>query len=300
MGSMALAASMICPTNFDYKPKIEMENRLIVDTFQREKPKNILVLDNFTTPAISLDMDRVSDISHGNVVSQIIENGLPNTNVEKMDFKTRTPDENQDQKVQELMNIFYDTKQGKKKYEAINISIGPLTKFKTLSEKTKQAINPKNLASKTREIKDYFLERRYQQTNNDEDELLRNATNIMDALDSISSTGTKIYVAAGNHGTKEFNFFSLIDNAIVVGALDNENQKAIYTTDNTTVNRWKNGSLEIKKVGNGLTWTNNETPDIEGENLSNAFQIPAIFAIRGTSFASPKALVEDIKKENNK
>lgn len=295
-GSFAIATPFVIPTNPNFEPKSGIENSIAKDTFQHEAPKNILVLDHFSEPDISVDIDLVSDITHGEVVSKIIEKGLPNANVEKMHVPSDAIQSDFNKLGQNLTQIFHDTKQGTKKYDAINISLGIEMTFDEAKKRFGIILTPENIASKARELKDSLLAKRTERKCYD-DKMYSNAINVIDDLDSISSTGTKVYVAAGNSMNEKINLFSLIDNSVSVGALTPNNTKSFYTADNSLVNRWENGTLNMKKLNGGITWTDDNTPDIEKKHISNIFQKASVFPIVGTSFASPRAIVKDLKEE---
>lgn len=298
-----LAASLYVvahvPSNLGLKPQIDMENRLVVDTFQKQKPKDILVLDEFKNPLISVDLDCVPDISHGNFVSKIIEDGFPNANVEKMNISASDLKDNYKKADLKLKKIHKEVKNGKN-IDAINISMGADVAFDEFNKFSGMDISSENLASKAREIKDYLL------LNKDKKIKLAGIgksdiagiVSFIDNIDSLSSKGAKVYVSAGNSGDDAFNLFSLIDNSTSVGALNSCGEKASYSCDNSLVTRWENGDVECKKVDGGISWTDDNNVDIEKKNISNIATIPPLLDIRGTSFASPRALVKDLKKEN--
>lgn len=296
-GSFAIATPFVIPTNSNFEPKVGIENNIGNDTFQRERNKNILILDSFSEPDISVDIDLVNDVSHGEVVSKIIEKGLPNASVEKIDFPSNAISDDYSELGKNLTRIFQDIKQGNKKYDAINISLGIEMTFNEAKKRFGIILTPENIASKAKELKDSLLAKRTERKCFD-DRMYSNAINIIDNLDSISSTGTKVYVAAGNSMNEKINLFSLIDNSVSVGALNSNNEKSFYTADNSLVNKWENGTLNIKKADGGITWTDNNTPDIEKKHISNIFQKASVFPIVGTSFAAPRAIVNDFKEGN--
>ena len=276
-------------------PVVKSVDRIIADSCVNAKTKNIVVLDNFKKTNVHIDYDLIPDVPHGVVVSKIIENGLPNSNIKKINVPLAKKFYESDNRKNIINPLLKDIKNGKK-YDAINISMGIHMSFEKFVEQTGINVTAENLSSKAREIKDYLLKHPNKSLYNGRPDSVKIAPTIdfIDGLDSISSKGTKIFISAGNEGADSFNFLSLVDNSINVGALNSLNKKSLYSADNSLVNRWASGIVEIKKVKNGFSLTEDKKPDIESKNTTGLFKIPSGI-LTGTSFSAPNALVKDLK-----
>lgn len=295
-GAIAASGLMAFAPNRSPKPPIKIADKIVADTFSKQKPKNILVLDDFKEICVPIDIDLVPDVQHGFVVSRIIEKGLPNANVKKINIPKKEEFCKASSKKHALMGgVLKEIKNGKK-YDAINISMGIPMPFNEFSKQTGIELTPENLASKARVVKDYLIKNSDKSLYNGKSDSVKigSVVNFIDDLDSISSKGAKVYVAAGNSGKRSFNLLSLIDNSISVGALGPRGRKASYSADNSLVSRWKNDALKINKTGDGFNFSGGSDSDIGFEYTSNYFRLSG-FPLHGTSFSAPKVLVEDLK-----
>ena len=92
---------------------------------------------------------------------------------------------------------------------------------------------------------------------------------------------------------------SLIENSITVGSLDKYGEPAYYSANNSLVSRWEKDSIKVKNTKGGYTVdTGFGRFFVDKNNTTGLFHLPRFKNIKGTSFSTPRALVEDMKKTN--
>lgn len=267
--------------------KSEQKETMSEDILQ----KNVLVLDDFIERDIDINDDDTCDITHGELVSKIIEAGLPEYNVDKIDAHIRCFSDS-DYKQELFDNIV----RGKKRYEAANVSIGPNISYKELSERTGIDVNRENVASKAKEIKAYLK--------NHPDDYLMNGNifmnakmggiaDFLDVLDSLNAKGTKVYVSTSNSGPHYLNLVSLADGAVVVGSADSTGIKD-YTSVNSLVKRFCDDAVKISKTNDGYSIDGGKTTAFVNSEVTKGSNKPYPHIHEGASFSTPRLLVLDI------
>jgi len=253
--------------------------------------KNVLVLDDFIEKDIDINDDDTCDITHGELVSKIIETGLPEYNVDKIDTHILCFSDS-DYKQELFDNIIC----GKKRYEAANVSIGPDISYKELSERTGIDVNRENVASKAKEIKAYLKNHpnEYLTKGN----IFMNAkmggiADFLDVLDSLNAKGTKIYVSTSNSGPHHLNLVSLADGAVVVGSADSTGIKD-YTSANSLVKRFCDDAVKISKTNDGYSIDGGKTTAFRDSNVTKGSNKPYPYLHEGASFSTPRVLVLDL------
>jgi hypothetical protein len=190
-----------------------------------------------------------------------------------------------------VVNPLVDDMKKGVKYDAVNLSVGTEISFRKLSKMMNQDINRKNVLDRSYDIKKHFRENISKM-----DETTKSAMALIDCMDSLSARGTSIYVSAGNGGADKFNCLSLIDDAINVGAIKKNGFPKSYSVDNSMVNRWIDDNLPLTTTKNGYSIdTGYGKINVNKSACTGLFHMRAGKNIYGTSFASPKALVEDLK-----
>ena len=277
------------------KPVVKCVDRIIPDSCITQKTKNIVILDNFKNTNVCIDYDVIPDVPHGFVVSKIIENGLPDSNIKKINVPTGKNFYESDNRKNIIKPLLNDIKNGKK-YDAMNISMGIPISFQKFSYQTGINVTAENLSSKVREIKDYLIKHPNKSLYNGKTDSIKIGPTIdfIDGLDSISSKVTRIYIGAGNSGKNSFNLLSLVDNSISVGSLNSQNKKSFYSANNSLVKNWQNDRVPIKRTSDGFNLSGGDKTDIEFDKTTGLLKIPASTK-SGTSFAAPRALVKDLK-----
>lgn len=186
------------------------------------------------------------------------------------------------------------TKKGVK-YDALNLSEDISLPFATLSTVTGKKITPENISQYKAEIENLIL--------SDDSGAMGDLRGILQKLDKISSHGVKIYISAGNEGKNNFNLLSLAKNVKSVGALDRWGSKASYSADNSLVNSWACGSSDVKKIKDskgkiGFDFTGDGSVDVYETEIFFPSKKPNPYGLYGTSYSSPRALANDLKKPN--
>lgn len=244
----------------------------------------IAVIDDYSKNTIKIDSDKIADISHGKVVESFIKSGLPNAQITQM---STTVDESS------VKNALEYILNGQEKYDAINLSKSSDITFQDLSKFIGLKVTAKNVLQNKDEIK----KRLFASSHKDAEYI----KDIVNSLEKLSRDGTKIYIAAGNKGNKNFNLYALADGANIVGATKKYGEIAPFSASNMLVNRYERGSFRIKKAKDdngqdGFDITQNHKPDILASETTSKRKKPTLFDLNGTSFATPQALVKDFRK----
>ena len=256
---------------------------------QIKLPKDIIVFDDFSDKCININNDSIYDTSHGELVSQIIKAELPNSCIKRIDVMLVSDDSMKLRKNNEIDNLL------KTKYDAANLSVGLSMSFKALSEKIGMNITKENIASKTKEIKQYFRNnpQKYLTTINGIDIKMGYINEFFKEMDSLSARGTKFYVSASNGGAEHLNLVSLIDNAQVIGAADQRGVKG-YSCSNSLINRFCNDAVWITKVKGGYSINGSKIKAFDDNQVTVYSKEPYVGIYRGTSFSSPRVLAMDL------
>lgn len=289
-GSMALTAPV------RHVPARPIENRIVATISDTVKPLNILVIDAFKKNHVRIDIDATPDIPHGVLVSKIIETGLPDANVYKKSVTAGKDAQHSTDSV--VGELFKEMREGKT-YDAVNCSTGNEITFPDLSAAMGTVINAENIAKNAKKVKEFLrncpdeILNKYNSAQN-----IKSSMEYVNLLDSLSARGTKVYVSGGNDGSYSLNLLSLVDNSINVGSLNNRGERAFYSSNNSLVNRFEKDNIPVKKTKGGYTLdTGYGDAFISRENTTSLLHVPSLRKLRGTSFASPRALVKDFRKK---
>ncbi len=257
----------------------------------KESPKkgNILVLDDFDKKEVFINDDNIPDVSHGEIVADIIEKGLPEYNVERKSFHIYNI---QNKSIKE--NLFNNLVNNNKKYDAANISIGLSVDFDVLSAITKINVNKDNIAEKTKELKRFFKNNPDITFCNDDFVPIKmgGIADILEVLDSLNAKGTQLYISSPNDGPFRFNILSLADNSICVGSTDGNNIK-YYSGNNSLIKRFYNDELIINKTSKGYSIDGGRTTSFTQAQVSQKSNIEYSKKQMGASYATPRVLVMD-------
>lgn len=259
---------------------------------QHSKP-NVAVIDNFDTKNICVDFGYTPDVAHGTVVKRLIEEGLPKAKIDCFKVNTTKSGTEVFDGVDNCLGaVLANIKKGQK-YDALNLSQSCDIDLKYLSDNVGVEITPENLAQNKKAILKWLSSPKAKTSG-------VKLNSILDKLNKISASGTKVYIGAGNEGKKVFNLFSLANNVKTVGALDNDGKKASYSANNSLVTRWNLGSLKIQKLEDkngksGFDYTGDGTIDVYSDKTSCPIKISSWEELEGTSFSTPRALVRDLK-----
>ena len=264
-------------------------------------PKTIVVVDDFVHKDVTVDCDFIGDISHGEVSSFLLEQGLPNANILKRNIfpprrraKKAPVLENLDTLCRSMLN---DIREGKK-FDAINLSLGFSIPYPVISREFGKQITPENIRYYAKDIKQYL------KTNPDKEFSVIASypksilASVLDKLDTLSSKGVKIYHAGGNSSDSHVCFLSLVDDVFNVGALDKRGRQAIYSNKSSLVNRWENGVVKSEMKEEGYDITGDGKVDVPFKRATSWFKLQMPYMkLEGTSFAVPRAIIKDFSQE---
>ena len=253
-------------------------------------PKSIIVFDDFSDKCIDINNDSIYDTTHGELVSQIIKAELPNSCIKKIDvmiFSDNSTKLRNNNQIDKLLNT---------KYDAANLSVGFSMGIGELSERVGMKLTKENIASKVKEIKQYFRDnpQKYLATINGMDLKMGHINEFFKGMDSLSANGTKFYVSASNAGSNYLNLASFIDNAKVIGAADTKGIK-YYSGYNSLVKRFCSDSVKITKIDGGYSINGSKIKAFDDKQVTVYSKEPYPYTYRGTSFSSPRILALDLK-----
>lgn len=254
---------------------------------QPQKPKlNIALIDIFkkTYDSGCIDWDDLPDVSHGDITKRIIQEGLPNAEIDCFG----------ESMIGSLDEILKNIHNGKK-YDALNLSCGIDNKFSELSKAIGKPITSENISENIDEVKKLI-------NRSTKDKHTMQLKQIIEKLDEIADTGTKVYIAAGNERNKRLNLLTLSKKNNSVGALDLKGKKARFSNANSLVNKWEIGVFKIKQIKDsngkiGFDYTGDGSIDIYADQTTAHYKRRSWKGIRGTSFSCPTALVNDLKEK---
>lgn len=265
---------------------------------------NVVVVDqtSIAKAGIDIDGDRVNDVAHGTIVGNFIKSGLPNANVSTVELP--------DYEAATLTSAFNGLAQridGGEKVDAVNFSAQTFSKIPDLAKVTGLALTKDNLAQNKDEIRNRLFTLAQNPTAFGGDKALAEEFTqfvpVIQAMDKITARNVPLYVAAGNDGKDQINLFSLVNGAQVIGATDANGNKTDYTADNSLITQFTRGNTPVTPVKDaaetviGAEFTGDGKIDIAANQLSGKGQkFGADLEVSGTSFASPKALADDLAK----
>lgn len=290
-----LATNMYTCTN-GFQPPYKMQDR-IVSTIENPTGKQVnnpklLVVDCFEVGTVNINNDDTPDIPHGEVVSKLLEENLPNADVYKrnVDFTN----EGVSAFTEKLDTLFSGILKRGEKFDAINMSLGSDISFKTLSELLGFEITPDNIARLKGRVRDSLATSKYI-VNGDPFYLI---AKLLNKMDSVALNGSKIYVAAGNEGSTSLNLLSLANGMEVVGACDEFATPKDYSADNSIITRYARDEFPVEATKDGFDITMDGKTDFKFEQMAFpwfATKQPREIPLHGTSFAAPNAIIEDLE-----
>jgi len=296
----------------------------------------IAVIDRFDQASgMSLDGDATPDASHGAVVSRFIQEQLPEARIEPVDIS----------KNGDILGIFTamgqqiqaDQAAGRPSIQAVNISQETLladpqnnnaiqdengkprpNTIADLARTTGLDITAENIGDP--EMRQQIRARLDEMYNNPtdagfaalgDDALSLNYNYVqwvpyLQAMESVTSQGVPIYVAAGNQGGDQLNFFTLADGVITTAAGDANRTLLPGYTHNGLVDQIEQGAFPVTPLFDpnsgallGVDFTGDGTLDLPADRLSNQMLTPdqaPLNPISGSSFASPLVLAKDFRR----
>ena len=292
-----------------FQPTHNIQDRIIpkVENPTPTTPINykILVVDVFGTNSVCINNDDAEDVPHGEVVSKILESGLPNADIHKRSvspsrlqiFKnaiTKMFGSQINPFVNNLDTLFSGILKRDEKYDAINMSLGLEFPYDELSDIVGFDVNPENYREQRERVRDSLATSNYKT----KQFVLKDFAKVLDKMDSITAKGTRFYVSAGNDGVDALNLFTLAKDIECVGARRMDGWKKPYTERHNLVTRYEFDEFPVEKTEDGFDITGDGKTDFTFDQMAFpwfATKQPREIPLHGTSFATPNAIIEDIK-----
>ena len=259
---------------------------------------NIAVIDfcdeSSTSNKVDLDGDNIGDMVHGNVVANLIDSVLGDKAL--ITCYDITGDDSKI--ISSLKSILSDIQSGKCKYDAVNMSLSQRITYSDLSKILGVKITNDNISQYQTQIRNWLK----QEVQDDGDYAL--AGQAVSLIEQIEAAGCDVYISAANctDGTDdEINLFTLAQNSSSVGALDTDNKVASFSFNNSLIDDWMLGEVEVHKIYNGSSFSGFDLNgdgkvDIDGSYGSDKGKNKKNGWILGTSFSSPLQLIYDLQK----
>lgn len=284
------------------KQDIPIQDRIVVDRFEDSKKRiNVHVIDGFSQDRVDIDGDFLPDVSHGFVTSKIIERELPNANVYKHNIHNDSNSLPDWEKVDSVLSLLLKKVESKEHIDAINMSIGIDVPYDNFSKEVLGGkLKPKNL-KKNRLALRKLLKNDSSKYIVDKLGMIRVSLidSVLTKLDTFAKKGTKIFIASGNEHNSSFNILTLGDGVYSVSAKHSNGGCSNYSNNNSITNRWGNGDIHIVKTKDGYDITGDGKTDIKYNETTCPFKTTAS-NLEGTSFAAPRGLCDEFKKQELK
>lgn len=264
-------------------------------TVQQDKnaPKNIAIIDDFTNKTEFIDNDDWGDVAHGQLIKKIIKEGLPDAKIRPFEIRTNINGTTSGKEINKVLDEVIMAIDSGEKFDAINISLESTLPLKEVSKQLGKQITPENLKENRELVKNLIL--KINNINGDS-QIKRQ----FEKLEKITAKGVPVYIAASNGGKSNFNPYSLAKGVKTVGSLDKKGAKANFSADNSLITNWEPGvfgltTLKDKNNKIGYDITDDGTIDVYPEQLTSPKEIYQDSGIEGTSYSTPKAIVRDLK-----
>ena len=246
---------------------------------------------------IDLDGDGKGDMAHGNVVASMLKATFQNSDVYTFDITKNSAGSTNDRLVASLQSILDEIKSGSCKYDALNLSLSSRITYSDLSKALGKTITKDNVSKYASEIRNWLV-------NQGSKNGYSTTAKVVQLLEQIEAAGCDIYVAAANvndGSDDELNLYTIATSTTSVGALNKSGSKASFSFNNSLIDKWALGEIEVKKVkdsnGNfaGYDINGDGKVDIGKSYTSGGSGLSTNAYLKGTSFASPYQLIQDLK-----
>lgn len=254
--------------------------------------KTVAIVDNFEAITEDIDGDGIPDVSHGEVVENFLRSANPDVEVIRYDVsENKKTKGGSAKKIKKSFEDIAKRIKNGEKIDGVNLSMGNTEKISTLNRWIKGKINNNNIDKKEDAIRDSL----YWKMNGIESTL--------ESIEKVTAEGVPVYTGAGNDGAEYYNTFGLAKGVTQVGSTTQSGNPYLNSGDNSDVKRWEQGVYNVKAIQDksgkvlGYDYTGDGKIDLSVERGSNKNYDPKKMGwkdIMGTSFASPKALGEDI------
>ncbi|MBO5947623.1 hypothetical protein J6Q66_02165 [bacterium] len=283
------------PPEEDEEPEINEPSQF--DGIGSDKKYTVAVVDfcDDNSADIDLDGDGKADMAHGNVVANLISSAFENSDIFTFDISETKKYTTNERMVASLQYIVEEIKSGECDYDALNLSLSSRMTYADLSKALGVTINNDNVSQYADKIKSWLhstgAKNGYSTT-----------SQVVKLLEEIEKLGTDVYIAAANvndGSDDELNLYSLVSGSTTVGAKNKTGGVADFSFQNSLIDTWALGEIEVKKIkdgsGNLLGFDLNHDGEVDidskyssgGTNSANAY-------LKGTSFATPYMIMQQL------
>ena len=212
---------------------------------------NVAIVDDFTEKLMDIDGDLKPDIAHGRAVEVIIKGTHKGAKSINIDASSPNP-KGRGFTSKDLTKAFKDiaSKVDKgEKIDAVNVSIGNDFSIEGFGPVLKKLSTRGNLAENRTIIKN-FLKNPDPKFFKDPEtiNILKEKYSIIEALESLTKKGVKVYISGGNGSPDKFNYMNLADGTINVGATNATGTKMPYSADSKIINKFAQGTKSVTPV----------------------------------------------------
>lgn len=205
------------------------------------RPPRCAIIDSFSPdkPRLDINGDGIRDVPHGVVIDRLVHRLLPCETVCLDDPTIVVPGQLIVRKMAEIRERVANGEQ----IDAVNISSGFSHSFRMLRIRVNPDITPDNVHQYREEIRQWILDSKIVRT----DEVIR-------AIESVTSLGIPVYLAAENQGPEYVNLFGFARGAIIVGSLNAEGRLSTSTAENSMIT-YARGVFGVSQQPGGYSLT---------------------------------------------
>ena len=296
------------------------------------------------TIGYDLNHDGRVDVSHSRIVTELINDAIPQDQISLMNISTSNGEGVDTDKMVRNLNTLGRLSATPGNVAAINLSVQPFAVNDDANSPTRgnltfdylsktlglSGLNANNIAQRQDEVRRKIgeISQAFQNgTRTDALALEVNGwNNVIGAIESVTTNKVPVYLAAGNQGPNAFNVYGLARGVTMVGATDpnaapvgNSPVMAEYSGNNPLISRTSSGYVTYTDTGtnaiapDGRVTLNPRTGGRTGIDLNwdgradfylsdlsdNGGAVSGLDQytfLTGTSFATPRTLVEDFKR----
>ncbi len=101
-----------------------------------------------------------------------------------------------------------------------------------------------------------------------ERDFIKTIVEMVQRVERLNRMGIVTVISAGNRGKDAINVYSLARNAVVVGALNENGNKANFSSENSLVTHWRQGVYPVKRTKDGIDITGDGKADFSSDVLN--------------------------------
>lgn len=259
-------------------------------TIGGHQPKTFAIIDSFNKKNVDIDSDEKPDVSHGEIVEKMLLTEQPDAKIIRYDVShDKVPGATNPDRVYDALTDVARRIDSGEKIDGVNYSASDDQKINIIGIWVKGRLTKNNIADKKEEIKNNFHK------------LPENKT--VKALEKVASKGTPVYIPSGNKSSDNYNLLGVAKGVTQVGSTNDKGEKEKYSGNNSDVKTWAQGTYKVNFLKNdsgkitGYDYTGDGKMDLPAEESTTKGDIDKIRdfgkSIKGTSYASPRALGRD-------